>query len=79
MTSLRVERRNQTDNGIEYLEFVREVTVEKDLILQLEIRQAAEAVLDVVQRDLRRGKYPDKKVAQKVAKVVHAVANELDA
>ena len=35
-------------------------------------------LLDVVQRDLRRGKYPDKKVASKVAKVVHAVADELD-
>ena len=36
-------------------------------------------VLDTVQRDLRRGKHPDKKVASKVAKVVHAVADELEA
>lgn len=35
-------------------------------------------VLDTVQRELRRGKHPDKKVAQKVAKMVHAVADELD-
>jgi CspA family cold shock protein len=35
-------------------------------------------LLDVVQRDLRRGRYPDKKTGQKVAKVVHAVANELE-
>ena len=36
-------------------------------------------LLDTVQRDLRRGKHPDKRVAQKVAKVVHAVADELEA
>lgn len=36
-------------------------------------------VLDTVQRELRRGKHPDKKVASKVAKIVHAVADELDA
>jgi CspA family cold shock protein len=36
-------------------------------------------LLDTVQRDLRRGKYPEKRTAQKVAKVVHAVANELEA
>ena len=36
-------------------------------------------VLDTVQRDLRRGKHPDKKLASKVAKIVHAVADELDA
>ncbi|ABW09613.1 cold-shock protein [Frankia sp. Mgl5] len=35
-------------------------------------------VLDDVQRDLRRGRYPDRRAAQKVAKVVHAVANELE-
>lgn len=35
-------------------------------------------MLDTVQRDLRRGKHPDKRVAQKVAKVVHAVADELE-
>jgi cold shock protein len=28
--------------------------------------------------DLRRGRYPDKRTAQKVAQVVHAVARELD-
>jgi CspA family cold shock protein len=32
-----------------------------------------------VQRELRRGKHPDKKLASKVAKIVHAVADELDA
>lgn len=36
-------------------------------------------VLDDVQRDLRRGRYPDKRTAQRVAKVVHAVADELEA
>jgi CspA family cold shock protein len=36
-------------------------------------------VLDDVQRDLRRGRYPDRRTAQRVAKVVHAVANELEA
>ncbi len=36
-------------------------------------------LLDTVQRDLRRGKHPDKRTAQKVAKVVHAVASELEA
>lgn len=35
-------------------------------------------ILDDVQRDLRRGRYPDRRTAQKVAKVVHAVANELE-
>jgi cold shock protein len=35
-------------------------------------------LLDSVQGDLRRGKYPDRRHAQKVAKVVHAVANELE-
>jgi CspA family cold shock protein len=35
-------------------------------------------VLDDVQRDLRRGRYPDRRIAQRVAKVVHAVANELE-
>ena len=28
--------------------------------------------------DLRRGRYPDKKVAKKIAEVVHAVARELE-
>jgi CspA family cold shock protein len=36
-------------------------------------------VLDEVQRDLRRGRYPDRRIAQRVAKVVHAVASELEA
>lgn len=36
-------------------------------------------VLDVVQRDLRRGRHPDRAAAKKVAKLVHAVADELDA
>jgi CspA family cold shock protein len=36
-------------------------------------------VLDDVQRDLRRGRYPDRRIAQRVAKVVHAVAHELEA
>ena len=31
-----------------------------------------------VQPDLRRGRYPDKRTAQNVAKVVHAVARELE-
>lgn len=35
-------------------------------------------VLDVVQRDLRRGRYPDRRAARKVADVVHAVAQELE-
>jgi cold shock protein len=36
-------------------------------------------VLDVVQRDLRRGRHPARETARKVAKVVHAVADELEA
>lgn len=35
-------------------------------------------LLEVVQKDLRRGRYPDKKTAHKVAEVVHAVARELE-
>jgi CspA family cold shock protein len=31
-----------------------------------------------VQPDLRRGRYPDRKTAQNVAKLVHAVASELE-
>jgi CspA family cold shock protein len=31
-----------------------------------------------VQPDLRRGRYPDKKATQQVAKLVHAVARELE-
>ena len=31
-----------------------------------------------VQPDLRRGRYPDKRTAQKVAQLVHAVARELE-
>lgn len=36
-------------------------------------------LLDSVQNDLRRGRYPDRRTAQRVAKVVHAVASELEA
>lgn len=36
-------------------------------------------LLDTVQRDLRRDRYPDRKHAHKVAEVVHAVARELEA
>ena len=36
-------------------------------------------LLDSVQRDLRRARYPDRKHAHKVAEVVHAVARELEA
>jgi CspA family cold shock protein len=36
-------------------------------------------LLDVVQRDLRRGRYPDRRTAKKVADVVHAVAKEIEA
>ncbi|WP_131764703.1 cold-shock protein [Candidatus Protofrankia californiensis] len=35
-------------------------------------------LLDEVQGSLRRGRYPDRRTAQKVAKVVHAVADELE-
>ena len=31
-----------------------------------------------IQPDLRRGKYPDKRSAEKVAQIVHAVARELE-
>ncbi len=31
-----------------------------------------------IQPDLRRGKYPDKRTAEKVAQIVHAVARELE-
>jgi CspA family cold shock protein len=36
-------------------------------------------MLEVVQRDLRRGRHPDRRTAHKIATVVHAVANELEA
>ncbi|MCK9893186.1 cold-shock protein [Frankia sp. AgB32] len=36
-------------------------------------------MLDDVQRELRRGRYPERRIAQRVAKVVHAVASELEA
>ena len=32
-----------------------------------------------VQRDLRRGRYPDRRVSKKIAEIVRAVAGELDA
>ncbi|MHB8341105.1 MAG: cold-shock protein [Mycobacteriales bacterium] len=35
-------------------------------------------VLDLVQRDLRRGHYPDRAKARQVAKLVHAVADQLE-
>jgi CspA family cold shock protein len=35
-------------------------------------------VLDLVQRDLRQGRYPDRARAHKVATIVHAVAAELE-
>ena len=34
---------------------------------------------DTVQPDLRKGKYPDRKIARRVSEVVKAVASELDA
>lgn len=36
-------------------------------------------LLDVVQNDLRRGRYPDRKTAKKIGEVVHAVAREIEA
>lgn len=36
-------------------------------------------VLDVVQQDLARGRYPDRKKAKLVAEVVHAVARDIEA
>ncbi|MEP7054092.1 MAG: cold-shock protein [Actinomycetota bacterium] len=36
-------------------------------------------VLDVVQEDLARGRYPDRKKAKMVAEVVHAVARDIEA
>jgi CspA family cold shock protein len=41
----------------------------EDMIKVLEVK---------VQPDLRRGRFPDKKSAQKVAQLVHAVARELE-
>jgi CspA family cold shock protein len=35
-------------------------------------------LLDGVQADLRRDRYPNRSHAQKVAKVVHAVAEQLE-
>ncbi len=32
----------------------------------------------VIQPDLRRGRYPDRKVTKRIAEVVRAVARELD-
>ncbi len=34
---------------------------------------------DIVQPELRKGRYPDRKVARRVSEVVKAVAQELDA
>lgn len=42
----------------------------EDMIKVLEAR---------VQPDLRRGRYPDRKAARKIAEMVHAVARELEA
>ncbi len=42
----------------------------EDMIKLLEVK---------IQPDLRRGRYPDRKVANKVAELVHAVASELQA
>jgi CspA family cold shock protein len=36
-------------------------------------------MLDIVQQDLRRGRYPDRKKAKTVAEVVHAVARDIEA
>jgi cold shock protein len=36
-------------------------------------------VLDTLQRDLRQGRYPDRARARKVATIVHAVAEQLEA
>jgi CspA family cold shock protein len=36
-------------------------------------------LLDGVQRDLRRGRYPERRHAHKIAQVVHAVADQLEA
>jgi CspA family cold shock protein len=41
----------------------------EDMIKVLEVK---------IQPDLRRGRFPDKKSAQKVAQLVHAVARELE-
>lgn len=41
----------------------------EDMIKVLEIK---------IQPDLRRGRFPDKKTAKKIAEVVHAVARELE-
>lgn len=35
-------------------------------------------LLDGIQNDLRRGRYPDRRAGRKVAEVVHAVARELE-
>ncbi|HEX7353213.1 MAG TPA: cold-shock protein [Mycobacteriales bacterium] len=35
-------------------------------------------VLEVVQNDLRRGRYPDRSRAKQVAQIVHAVAGQLE-
>ncbi len=36
-------------------------------------------MLDIVQQDLARGRYPDRKKAKMVAEVVHAVARDIEA
>ena len=46
------------------------VSVPSDLITLLEGK---------VQPDLRKGRYPDRKTAQRISEVVRAVARELDA
>ena len=50
------------------------------VVLGLSHRSAPIALLEgAVQPELRKGRYPDKKVARRVSEVVRAVASELDA
>ena len=42
------------------------------------IEDMVKVLESAVQNDLRRGKYPDRKTAQKVAELMHAVARDLE-
>lgn len=42
------------------------------------IEDMVKVLESTVQKDLRQGRYPDRKTAQKIAEIVHAVARELE-
>ena len=47
--------------------------------LQVMVEDTIKLIELKVQPSLRRGKYPDRETGKKVAQILHAIANELDA